>query len=229
VARWAEFPAGAVPRPLVLLYGPVRAEGFTTGDAKAAFEQGAVEAAAGVLEEAVHLLRRAAAQPTARRMPLQGPLRVSAAELSEAEFATDRGRQRLPAWRLDAADALGPVWVLTAETQARCWSPPRAGAERTGPWLLKSGITWLDDAKLDVSFTGGSEQLYDYDVEVIETPAAVCVVPLQRMTRQLAPGTYVITAGHRRQVSVTLAGPLGGRVLVNLNGTPVPVTLAGRW
>jgi hypothetical protein len=31
-----------------------------------------------------------------------------------------RGTQILPAWRLQAAEAPGPTWVLTAETQARC-------------------------------------------------------------------------------------------------------------
>lgn len=59
--RWADFPAGADPRPLVLLTGPVRVtSGFATGDAKLAFLQGAVEAAAGVPQDAVRMLRRPA-------------------------------------------------------------------------------------------------------------------------------------------------------------------------
>lgn len=223
VAGWAEFPAGADPRPLVLLDGPVRvSKGFATGDAKLAFLRGVVEAEAGVPEEAVRPLRRPAAGTGPRP---RGQLRVVAAELSEAEFATDRGRQRLPAWRLEAADALGPIWVLTGEAQARCWSPSEsASQERIGPRMLRSGTVGADGRELVVEFTGGSERLFRYDAEVMETAAAVCVVPLPRMTVRLAPGTAITAEGHLRKVGVTLAERLGGRVLVNPDGTPVPVT-----
>ncbi|MGH3282344.1 MAG: hypothetical protein ACRDNW_24860, partial [Trebonia sp.] len=122
VACCAQFPVGVIPRPLVLLGDPFRVEkGFSTGDAKIAFQSGAVEAAAGVPEEAVRPIRPSAVHTGGRP---RGPLLVSAAELSAAEFDTDRGRQRLPAWRLEATDALGPIWVLTAEARARCWSLP---------------------------------------------------------------------------------------------------------
>jgi len=223
VASWAKFPAGADPRPLVLLHGPVRVDkGFASGDAKLAFLRGVVKAQPEVPEDAVRPLRRRAAgtgpQP-------RGPLQVAAAERSEAEFATDRGHQRLPAWRLEAAATLGPIWVLTGEAQARCWSPSTpASQERIGPRILTSGTVGADGRELAVEFTGGSEQLFRYDAEVTETPAAVCVVPLPRMTVQLASGTAITAEGHLRQIRVTLAERLGGRVLVNLDQTPVPVT-----
>jgi len=222
VAGWAEFPVGADPRPLVLLDGPVRGEGFATGDAKLAFLRGAVEAEAGVPEDAVRPLRRPAdgtgPQP-------RGLLRVVAAERSEAEFATDRGRQRLPAWSLEAADTLGPIWVLSGEVRARCWSPPEPVSQaRIGPHWLRSGAIGADGRELTVEFAGGSERLFGYDPEVMETPAAVCVVPLPRMIVRLAPGTAITAEGHLRKVRVTLAERLGGRVLVNLDGTAVPVT-----
>jgi hypothetical protein len=224
VAGWAEFPVGADPRPLVLLNGPVRVDkGFATGDAKLAFLRGVVEIEAEVPEEAVRLLRRSAAGAGPRP---RGQLRVVAAERSEAEFATDRGHQRLPAWRLEAADTLGPIWVLTGEAQARCWSPSTpASEERIGPHMLRSGTVRADGRKLAAEFTGGSERLFRYDAEVIETLGAVCVVPLPRMAVRLAPGTAITAEGHLRKVRVTLAERLGGRVLVNLDGTPLPVTL----
>jgi len=222
VAGWADFPASAGPRPLVLLHGPVRVDrGFATGDAKLAFLLGVVEAEAGVAEEAVQSLRRQASGTGPRP---RAPLRVSAAERSEAEFATDRGYRRLPAWKLDAADMLGPIWVLTGEAQSRCWSPSKvASQERFGPHLLRSGSIGADSRELAVEFTGGSEHLFRYDAEVIETPTAVCVVPLPRMTVRLAPGRAATTEGHPRKVRVTLTERLGGRVLVNLDGTPVSV------
>jgi hypothetical protein len=227
VAGWAEFPVDADPRPLVLLGGLVRVDrGFATGDAKLAFHLGVVEAAAGVPEEAVQLLRRSGAARTGRRP--RGQLRVVAAERSEAEFATDRGHQRLPAWRLEAADTLGPIWMLTGQAQTRCWSPSTpASQEQIGPHMLRSGTVGADGRELAVEFTGGSDRLFRYDAEVIETPAAVCVVPLPRMAVQLASGTAITAEGHLRKVRVTLAERLGGRVLVNLDGTPVPVTPEG--
>jgi hypothetical protein len=233
VARWAQFPVGVIPRPLVLLGDPFRVEkGFSTGDAKIAFVSGAVEAAAGVPEDAVRPIRPSVVH--AGRRP-RDPLLVSAAELSAAEFATDRGHQRLPAWRLEAADALGPIWVLTAEARARCWSPPQAdGAGRPGPRLLSSGVTAPESRELAVAFIGGGEGLFRYDAEVIETAVAVCVVPLRRMTEHFAQEAAAAAAAHRqlavaavgypRTVQVSLAEPLGGRVLVNLDGTAVPVT-----
>ena len=207
----------------MVLGGPVLvSKGFATGDAKLAFFRGVVEAEAGVPEEAVRPLRRPAGKTGPRP---RGPLRVVAAERSEAEFATDRGHQRLPAWRLEAADTLGPIWVLAGEAQARCWSlPESASQERIGPHVLRSGTVGADGRELAVEFTGGSERLFRYDAEVVETRAAVCVVPLPRMSVRLAPGTAITAEGHLRKVGVTLAERLGGRVLVNLDGTPVPVT-----
>jgi hypothetical protein len=223
VGDWADFPAGGGPRPLVLLDGPVRVDrGFATGDAKLAFLLGVVEAEAGVAEEAVQTLRRPASGKGPRP---RGPLRVSAAERSEADFATDRGSQRLPAWKLEAVDALGPIWVLTGVEQARCWLPSKgAGQEGTGPHLLRSGSIGAESHELVVEFIGGSERLFRYDVEVLETPTAVCVVPLPRMNVRLAPNRMITAEGHPRKVRVTLSQHLGGRVLVNLDGTPVSVT-----
>jgi hypothetical protein len=85
-----------------------------------------------------------------------------------------------------------------------------------------------------VAFIGGGERLFRYDAEVIETAVAVCVVPLRRMTEHFAQEVAAGAAAHRRMavtavgyprtVHVSLAEPLGGRVLVNLDGTPVSVT-----
>ncbi|HUB37781.1 MAG TPA: hypothetical protein VMA72_02910 [Streptosporangiaceae bacterium] len=75
-----------------------------------------------------------------------------------------------------------------------------------------------------MEFIGGSRQLFGYDAEAIETQTAVCVAPLPRMTVRLTPRTAISAEGHLRRVLVTLAESLGGRVLVNLDGTLVPVT-----
>lgn len=222
VARWAGFPAGAEPRPVVLLDAMVRVDGgFATGDAKLGFLRGAVEAAAGVPEAPMRLLRVPHADV---RHPGRATLRVTAATRADAEFATDRGAQRLPAWRVEALDALGPIWVLTEEAQARCWSPPEVpGRARIGPHVLMSATVGPEGRELTVAFTGGRADLFRYETETVESAAAVSVVPRARMTRQLPPGTAITLEGHRREVRVMLAEELGGRVLVNLDGTPVSV------
>lgn len=221
IAHWAGFPA-AEPRPVVLLDSDVRVEGgFATGDAKIAFLRGVVKAAPGVPEEPMRLLRA----PHARvSHPGRATLRVTAATLAHTEFATDRGPQRLPAWRVEAVDALGPIWVLAEEAQVRCWSPPEVpDGERIGPHILISATVGPEGRELIVEFTGGGESLFRYEAEAVESAAAVSVVPLERMTRQLPTGTAITMEGHRRDVRVTLAEALGSRVLVNLDGTPVPV------
>jgi hypothetical protein len=125
VGRWTDFPADADPRPLVLLDGPVRVtKGFATGDAKLAFLQGAVVAEDYVPQDAVRMLCRPASGADPRP---RGQLRIVGAERSEAEFATDRGHQILPAWRLKAEAALGPIWG----SRPRCM--PGAGRRQSPP------------------------------------------------------------------------------------------------
>jgi hypothetical protein len=222
VARWEGFPAEAEPRPLVLLHEQVGADGgFATVDAKIAFYQGAVEAGDGVPDEAARRLR-AEGVPMSR--PPRALLQITAAVQSETEFATDRGPQRLQAWRVEAVDAIGPIWVLTEEERARCWLPPQtAGGEPVGPHLLSAATVGPGGCQLVVSFVGGSERWFRYDAEVVEAAAAVCVVRLALGTGQLPAGAPISAVGHGRQVTVTLTEPLDGRVLTNLDATPVPV------
>jgi hypothetical protein len=226
VERWARFPVDSDPRPIVLLHSATRPEaGFATGDAKMAFLRGYVEVDDDVPEEPIRLMR--SSQMAGGRLPRRA-LHVTAATLAVADFATDRGLQTLPAWRVDAADTLGPIWVLTQDTFRRCWWPRALrDDEQSGPHLLAKGTPDPDGQALRVEFVGGSEALFYYDVEIIETSTAVTVVPLRRLIRKLPPGTSIKLDGHIREVHVRLTRPLGGRVLVNLDGAPVAVTPPG--
>lgn len=219
VARFAEFPALDDPRPIVLLDEAVHAQGgFVTGDAKMAFLQGVIEAAEEVPKEPVRLMRVA----RLRVHPPRAPLLVRGAVLAEAAFATDRGRQVLPAWRVEAVDARGPIWVLAEEVLSRCWSPPVVpDDEASGPHILVRARIDPTGRDLAVDFVGGSETLFDYEAETVETRTAVTVVPQQRIKRTLPSRTAITAEGHPRRVHVRLKEPLGSRVLVNLDGTPV--------
>jgi hypothetical protein len=74
-----------------------------------------------------------------------------------------------------------------------------------------------------VFFTGSSPKHFGYRAEVIETAAALIVVPLcHLLPGQTLPGP-VAAIGHPRKVEVRLTSPLDGRVLVNPNATPIAV------
>ena len=187
---WADFPFDAAPRPVVLTGEAVQVEGgFAGGEAKYAFLQGAIEADGAVPAEPVSALRH---EPQFTGAPARSPLRVTRAVVDETQFATDRGPLMLPAWRVEASDTLGPIWVLTDQARQRCWNPPPVVDGRSSH-------------------------------EVIETAAALTVVPLGRLLSGQTLTGPVPAVGHPRKVEVRLARPLDGRVLVNPNATPVPV------
>ncbi len=98
--------------------------------------------------------------------------------------------------------------------------------ETGGPHVLVRASVDPSGRDLAVDFIGGSESLFDYEAEAVETPAAVAVVPHERVRRALPSGTSITAEGHLRLVHVRLREPLGGRVLVNLDGTPVEVAQA---
>ena len=71
------------------------------------------------------------------------------------------------------------------------------------------------------TFVGGVPALFEYSAaEVIETDQAVAVLPVSRYVGRPGP---VAAVGYSRGVTVTLARPLGQRVLVDLDATPVTV------
>ena len=140
--------------------------------------------------------------------------------LAEAAFATDRGEQLCPAWRVEAAGSNGFIWVLTEQARSRCWAPS-APTERLGPHVLDHAVPDSDAQGLTVIFVGGPSSLFNYDAEVIESAAAVTVIPLRRTIKQLPERTFITAVGHTRTVHVRLDAPLAGRVLVNLDGTAV--------
>jgi hypothetical protein len=212
------FPVERVPRPLVLIGGDVQvAGGFRSNTAKLALVEGRIEAAVPVPEPVLHSLRRETGPES---------LRITTAVLGEREFLTDRGRRRLPAWRLECAELTGAIWVLAPDATALAWSPPEPAPPRP-PGVRYDWITGCvsgDGRALRVSFTGGPENVVAYDrAEVVESDRAVAVVPVERFL--VGPTTVIPAVGVGRAVDVRLAQPLGARVLVGLDARPAEVML----
>ena len=222
LSRWTSFPI-ADPRPIVLMHDPVLVTaGFNTGDAKIALHYGLVVAHNSVAEEPLRTIRACGAHRTDQR--ISSPLEVVSATHSRTSFLSDRGPALLSAWELVALDALGPIWVLDDSTLARCWVPPVVPeGEQQGWHLLNSVTIGPDDRELTVVFTGSPPGFYDYEAAVLESDSAVTVLPMPRLIVELPDGSAFRPVGVLRQISATLSRPLGNRVLVDNDASPVPV------
>lgn len=220
VARWSAFPIDAKQRPLVLVEARVRVEqGFTTGAAKLAFIEGRVESTVTVPDAVIESLR---SSDHSSRSAGREPLIVDGAALEETEFRTDRGPRRLPAWRLSAQDALGPIWVLAPDVAD--WKPASDGAPAQ-PQVPGPGYSGgmpvevgADDRSLVVHWLGGAPSCERYQhAEVVESRTAVAAVPVGEDIGPAGPRTAV---GYVHRVPGVLSEPLGARVVVDLNGNP---------
>jgi hypothetical protein len=224
VDRWRDFPVTAQPRPTVLVGPPDRPQdGFVDGHSKLAYSAGAIEGTAGVAEEPVRILRRLG-HPVPDRVPT--PLVVTSAVRAKARFWTDRGRLLFSAWRLEAVGARGTIWVMDEAALDSCWFPPplEPGAPR-GPHNAEGGAIEEDGVTLHFRFCGSPSQvMVSYEARPLETPTAVCVIAKGVRNPALPPNATVAGVGVTREVMVRLSSPLGARVLVGLDGSPVEVT-----
>ena len=218
VHRWSAFPLRRAPRPLVLVASRVRVEkGFKTGEAKTAFLEGRFESC-GELPPAVLDALAPHGQPRPRQSG--PPLLITAAELSECEFETDRGDRCLPAWRLTAQDALGPIWVL--DPHVADWQPA-ADADGSPPDLQTPAQAPFsrvdvaaDERSLVAHWLGASPAFERYpEAEVVESAHAFSIVAVGV---DIGPPGVRTAVGFLHQVPAVLREPVGARVYVDLRG-----------
>jgi hypothetical protein len=210
---WSEFPADHQPRPLILLSPAAQSGAFPDGQTKLAFTNGWIEGAPGFPAQVLEALR---GQPR----PGEGsPLVLESAIAGEREFATDRGRKRLPAWCVQAQGVPEPIWVLDPAARRQSWQPP--GHEDLY-WRGHEASLDTDGRTLTVGFTGSPKPYRYLGATIQESDTAVAVIPVGE---ERAAGWHTL-AGQTRQVSATLARPLGNRVLLDEHGAPVMVTSA---
>jgi hypothetical protein len=237
LARWADFPVLANPRPIVLtgdrVVGP--ALGFKTDQAKEAFSEGMFVSPAAlpatpssangyplVTASDAYAILHGEGTPIKGSPDTVPPLTITGVRLGTASFSTDRGWQTLPAWLFTFAGVQNPAAVLAVSptgiyTQALPSNPATIGATLGG-----------DGQTLTVTFAGappGSGPCTaNYTAEVAESATAVAV-EINAIPQTATTDSQIACAGvaYDRQVIVTLASPLGGRVLVDDMGHPARV------
>ncbi|MGH7641699.1 MAG: hypothetical protein ACRENX_01550 [Candidatus Dormibacteria bacterium] len=221
--QWATFPTTG-KRPLVLTGPMVWSQGgHRPGPAKLAFLNRDWELPPAVPAAVLEL-----AKATAGHTPIGNrsyePLHIQSASLARAAFETDRGPVQLPAWRLESDQALGPMWVLDPKVASTVWAPPKITSSppelpRPTELLEEATIVGGDGTRLRVTFTGGSPRGVDYpSAEVFESEHAVVILPVAIDT---GPEGFRTLQGYSREVVGKLSRPIGDRVLVNLDASPV--------
>jgi hypothetical protein len=239
LAGWRAFPVATTPRPLVLTAGTVLdpQTGFVTGEQKVAYIDG--QFALGTALPAgpstyggYPVVQAKAALDQLRHAPgTQGgstaqPLRITRATLGKATFGTDRGPQLLPAWQFSIEGVSGTAQVLAIAPEA-LWPPkplPLGSPEQA--------TVAADGQSIAYSFYGSpagpSPCGAEYAATVVESRTAA-VISVAVVTPNPAGGSTATNQAcpayaAKRTVSVRLATPLGARVLLTAQGTPISVT-----
>jgi hypothetical protein len=213
------------------------AYGFKTGDAKEAFAEakfvppaslptGPSSASGYPVISAADALAMLDGSGT----PLKGgsgtisPLVITGVQLGTGSFSTDRGWQTLPAWLFTLGGVQNPAAVLAVAPSA-IFTPSSVPRGLAGIAAKRgnSGQT------LTVIFTGAAPGpgpcTADYTAEVAESATAVAVaIHAIPQTATTTGPEFCTDVGYDRQVTVTLAAPLGGRVLVDDSGRPASLS-----
>jgi len=215
VAQWSTFPVADDLRPMVLLSDAFYLAGFIDDVTKKRFRR-AVEVDPSLPPPVLEALRLAGTYGHGT----PSPVRVVGARASDRDFATDRGILRLPVWELEMTNTIGPGHVMSAEWQAKAWAPQIAAA-RTG---IQNGEASISADGLTVVFTfAGSPAVYaSYSRTLVEeSDHAVAIYPISQDLPDVEAGPRLQYLQHRN-VEVTLARPLGGRVLLGFGRGPGP-------
>lgn len=248
---WASFPAAANPRPIILFgsatLGP---QAFPDGDTKLAFGEGRVQAATSMpagptVRDGYPLLTarqafeqlRSVSQGKANGPPTSATVIVTAIALTDYNFATDRGSQSLPAWRMHLRHVTGDIYVLAVAPSARYPLLTERAAYDAGP-----AVPSADGRRLTINFiprhdsTGPCDPGYRSSLQVGQTPTAIVLAVTITLEPTMpsnvacpASGASVVAParpvpGALGTRTITLAEPLDGRVVVDSRGTPYIVS-----
>jgi hypothetical protein len=237
LAKWANFPAGARPRPIIIFNRTVEQIGpagfmsepdrkrdwgcnkfaFAPGVAlpstapDRATAQGAAYPSIGA-ERAYRELMAARAPDTATnpQCSTSRPFAIKSVRWATAGFPTDRGTMTMSAWVFDVGE-LDAYLGYSAIDPSAFWggqvNQRGGGSARVSP----NGMT----LKIPVSNAGTTPCDSTYAASTAESSSAVAVALKQ--TPNASAGNVVCPAILRiSYISVNLKAPLGGRVVVNV-------------
>ena len=227
LTRWETFPVDAAERPLVFVDSPVRvSQGFASGDAKINFFAGNIDGPAPLPPGVQDVIVRAAGSSPSANVTSRHVVAITEVVADQIEVNTDRGFRELRAWRLSGSEIAGCVWIVDPPVVLASWPRP----EQASPPVHLVGTSHLllgarlgkDRRTLIVALIGGAEAEAQITATVVETHAAVAVIP----SPSTGPSVHAwaTPVGKRRLITVTLAEPLGNRVLVDLDGSPCTVS-----
>lgn len=244
LSAWRDFPATADPRPIVWLT-PVTPQGFDgSGDNKMAWVCGRYGLAPGVdlppgapakatatfvsggtrdyraisAVAALAGLRATAEDPNNTGCGGVAPLLFSSATLGQADLVTDRGTAHVTAWLFAGAGVVGRI-AYPALVASAIW---HGGVTQAGS--ASGGRVSADGRTLVFGFVGAAESGpcgADYVAAAAESDTAVAVA-VKAIPHQGGDG-ICDAVGYPRTVTVKLAQPLGGRVLLDAGGRPLVV------
>jgi hypothetical protein len=246
LAAWKDFPAGAEPRPIVWFWMDNPGLGYAENDSKVAAVCARYQLASGVqlpalpktafatwksgvrtpyaaisAADALAGLRRPSGDQPNPECASVPPLVITAARLGDAGMVTDRGTATVSAYLFTATGATGEFSYPALDPSAY-W---RHGATlNMGNGGVQGARISVDGLRLTVAFIG-AETSGDcgasYVASAAESQAAVAVaikvIPINTSS------AICDAVGHQRTVSVTLAAPLGGRVLLDQQGNVLAV------
>ena len=246
LAAWQTFPANQVPRPIILFFDlHPSGYGFASGDAKiagvcnrfalasplpaqvpgqavATWTNGTTATYPAIsASDAFQAMTHPVTAVPSPECASVAPLVITGTRFGTAQIKTDRGTATMSAWLFTATGANGELaWPALARsafwddwTSRRSWDQ---GAAVSG-----------DARVMTFTFTGAPDNPgpcgADYTAAVAESNSAVAVAVLA-ISHSAPDAPIACTAiAAVRSVSVVLAGPLGGRVVVNASGDAVTV------
>ncbi|WP_155372621.1 hypothetical protein [Catellatospora vulcania] len=244
LAQFADFPVERTPRPILLFSGRVMEYGYTSGDAKiavslgrlalraelpdspatvrATLHDGAFELPAISARQAYDMLL-AVGDPKSAPDANPAPLAITKVTLGEAEFSTDRGLRKLPAWLFTAAESFQPIAVLALADTA-FWPAERMKGAMGPAGLAADGVTLT--VRLTTPGPPCPGRLANqYEAEVVESAKAALVrLRIVATPPAASPGTPEGCARfaklYTEEFTVRLAQPLGNRVLLHTSEHP---------
>ena len=245
LAAWAEFPAGQKPRPIVWLQNPSPADGYGTGEAKmaaycnkyvigsalptaiptrtvATWTDGSTASYRGISAPAA--LAALASDRTHEQEPQCSstpPLVINAARLGTFDFLTDRGTAQMTAWLFSATGVDGEL-AYPAIVSSAFWKGGIMRLSGTGAAVLSA-----DGRSLTYTFYGAPDRPgpcgADYKGVVAESRTAVAIALQETPHEQHGQLVACDAMAQQRNVTVTLAQSLGGRVVLDATGNITPV------